>query len=184
MRRMVDRGKAGFTLVEMTLSLALLLVALLLAAQVLEETSHLFAETSGEALDAPVPLVIARIRGDVLGSMGVVPIPDKDGALVAISIQGFGHQILYRKLGDALFRTVVPQNGDPPGNPVLLWRGVTDWGCRIQGPRLVELEVTYRRRTAPRSPLSRLPAFRRPVTEELTQRMYLLPRGAGLGDTW
>jgi prepilin-type N-terminal cleavage/methylation domain-containing protein len=184
MRRTVDRGEAGFTLVEMTISLSLLLVALLLAAQVLEETSQLFAETSGEALDAPVSLVIARIRADVLGSLGVVPIPDEDGNLVGVSIQGFGHQILYRKLGDALFRTVVPQNGDPPGKPVLLWRGVKAWSCQIQGPRLVELEVTYQRRTVSRSPLPALPAFRGPVQEDLTQRMYLLPRGAGLGDTW
>lgn len=183
-KRGMDRGEAGFTLVEMAISLALLLVALLVAAQVLEETSKLFAETSGEALDAPVPLVIARIRADVLGSTGVIPIPDKDGDLTAISIQGFGHQILYRKLGDALFRTVAPQNGDPPGKPVLLWRGVKAWSCQIQGPRLVELEVTYSRRTSPRSPLPTLPAFRGPVTEDLTQRMYLLPRGAGLGDTW
>ena len=39
------RGAAGFTLVEICVSMALLLVALLLAAQILMETSHLFDET-------------------------------------------------------------------------------------------------------------------------------------------
>ena len=178
------RREAGFTLVEICISLALLLVALLLAAQILMETSQLFAETSGESLDAPLPLVIARIRADILGSTSTVPIPNEDGTLGAVAVYGLGRQILYQKVGDALFRRIVPLNGDPPGKPVLLWRGVTGWSCQIQGASLVELEVTYRRRTLPRSPLPALPGLRGPLTEELTQRMYLLPRGAGLGDTW
>lgn len=178
------KREAGFTLVEICISMALLLVALLLAAQILMETSQLFAETSGEALDAPVPLVIARIRADILGSTGAFPMPGEDGTLGAVAVQGLGQRIVYQKMGDALFRTVVPLNGDPPEKPVLLWRGVTGWGCQIHGGNLVELEVAYRRRTVRRSPLPTLPALRGPVTEELTQKMYLLPRGAGLGDTW
>jgi hypothetical protein len=176
--------EAGFTLIEICVSLVLLLVALLLAAQILMETSQLFAETSGEALDAPVPLVIARIRADVLGSTGVLPTPDKDGTLGSVAVQGLSRRIVYQRVGDSLFRTVVPLNGDPPEKPVLLWRGVTDWDCRLHGSNLVELEVSYRRRTVPHSPLPILPGLRGPVTEELTQKMYLLPRGGGLGDTW
>ena len=177
-------GEAGFTLVEICISMALLLVALLLAAQILMETSQLFAETSGEALDAPVPLVIARIRADILGSTGAFPILDEEDALSAVAVQGIGQRIVYQKEGEDLFRTVVPLNGDPPQKPVLLWRGVTNWDCKVHGGNLVELKVTYRRRTVPRSPLPTLPGLRGPVTEELTQKMYLLPRGAGLGDTW
>ncbi len=177
-------GEAGFTLVEICVSMALLLVALLLAAQILMETSQLFAETSAEALDAPVPLVTARIRADVLGSTGVFPITDEDGTLDSVSVQGLSRRIVYQKVGDALFRTVVPLNGDPPEKPVLLWRGVTDWYCRIHGSNLVELAVAYHRRTVPHSPLPTLPGLRGLATEELTQKMYLLPRGAGLGDTW
>jgi prepilin-type N-terminal cleavage/methylation domain-containing protein len=175
--------QAGFTLVELALSMVLLLLALALAAQILLETSQLFAETSGEALDTPVPLVIARIRGDVQAALGVVPIPGEDGALDTLVLQGVNAQILYQKQGDALYRTVVPQNGLPPGKPELLWRGVTAWGCQLLGS-LVSLEVTYRRRALPHSPLPALPASRGPVTVELTQKMYVLPRGAGLGDTW
>jgi hypothetical protein len=182
--RISRRGEAGFTLVEICISTVILLVALLLAAQILMEISQLFAETSGEALDAPVPLVIARIRADVVGSTGVSPIPDEDGTLGSVAIQGLGWQIVYQRVGDALFRTVVPLNGEPPEKPVLLWRGITSWNCRIHGSNLVELEVTYRRRTVPHSPLPTLPGLRGPVTEELTQRMFLLPRGGGLGDTW
>lgn len=178
------RGEAGFTLVEICISITILLVALMLAAQILMEISQLFAETSGEALDAPLPLVIARIRADIVGSTGVFPTPGEDGTLGSVAVQGLSRRIVYQREGDDLFRTVVPLNGDPPEKPVLLWRGITGWGCRIHGANLVELEVTYRRRTVPRSPLPTLPGLRGPVTEELTQRMFLLPRGGGLGDTW
>lgn len=177
------KREAGFTLVEICISMALLLVALLLAAQILMETSQLFAETSGEALDAPVPLVIARIRADILGSTGAVPIPDEDGTLGSVSVQGLGWRIVYQKVGEDLFRTVVPLNGDPPQKPVLLWRGVTGWDCQIEG-NLVELEVTYRRHTVPSSPLPTQPGTRGPLKEKLTQKMYLLPRGGGLGESW
>ena len=178
------RGEAGFTLIEICISMALLLLALALAAQILLETSQLFAETSAEALDAPVPLVITRMRADILGSTGVIPILDEEDHLIAVAVQGFGQRIVYQKDGENLFRTVVPLNGDPPEKPMLLWRGVTGWDCQILKGNLVELEVSYRRHTVPRSPLPTQPGTKRPLREELKQKMYLLPRGGGLGDSW
>jgi len=177
--------EAGFTLIELVLAMAVFLVALALATQILMETAQLFAETSGEVLDTPVPLVLARIRADVQGAVSVIPIKDAAGELDVLAMQGFGRQILYQKQDDALYRTVVPTGG-PPKKPTLLWRNVTAWKCKMLGPNLnlVNLEVTYRRRSVPRTPLPRLPAFRGPLTEELTQKMYLLPRSGGLGRTW
>ena len=184
-RPLAPGREAGFTLIELVLAMALFLLGLALATQILMETAQLFAETSGEALDTPVPLVLARIRADVQGAVSVFPIEDPDGELVTLAIQGFGRQIFYQKQDEALYRTVVPASG-PPKKPTLLWRDVTAWKCKMLGPNLnlVNLEVTYRRRSVPRTPLPRLPAFRGSLTEELTQKMYLLPRGAGLGSTW
>jgi hypothetical protein len=147
------------------------------------ETSQLFAETSGEALDAPVPLLVARIRGDVQGAVVVFPELDEEGALERVVIRRFGEQVFYEKKGTALYRTVEPDGG---GRHIgLLWPGVVAWSCRRLEPKgLVELEVSYRRRSLPRTPLPALPALRGPVTELQTQRMFLLPRGAGLGETW
>jgi prepilin-type N-terminal cleavage/methylation domain-containing protein len=177
-------GQAGFTLIELSISLALLLLALGIAAQLLMETSQLFAETSGESLDTPVPLVLARIRGDVQGAAGAFPVFDDEGSLVRIVIQGLESQILYTRAGPNLYRTVEPAGGGPR-QISLLWRGVTGWSCRHDFPKgLIELEVTYRRRSVPRTPLPALPAVRGKRTEVLTQRMFLLPRGAGLGETW
>jgi prepilin-type N-terminal cleavage/methylation domain-containing protein len=177
-------GQAGFTLLELLVSLAILLVALALAAQLLMETSQLLAEASGEALDAPVPLILARIRADVQGSVGAYPVFDDDGSLARIVIQDLGRQIVYGKAGGDLYRTVELDDGSPRQTG-LLWRGVTGWSCQRVDPKgLIELAVSYRRRALPHTPLPVLPAVRGPVTEELTQRMFLLPRGGGLGDTW
>jgi prepilin-type N-terminal cleavage/methylation domain-containing protein len=174
----------GFSLLEMMIVLVLLMVGLMIAADLLMETSQLFAETSGEALDTPVPLVIARIRGDIQGGIGVGTVLREDGTLDKVQIQGAGEQIVYEKNGDALYRTVLSDASAPQGSQVL-WRGVSDWGCRIEpGTALVELWVTYSRRAVPRSPLPGIPVDRGATSQQLTQRMFLLPRGGGLGDSW
>lgn len=179
------RRQAGFTLVELSISLVLLLLGLLLAAQLLEETAQLFTETAGEAGDTPVPLVIARIRGDIQGSVGAYPVLAEDGTLARVVITGHPEgEIVYWKEGPTLYRIVTP-DGSPPQPPAPLWRGVTDWGFNlVPGTRLVDLSVVYRRRNVPRTPLAMIPALRGRPYEELTQRLFLVPRGAGLGETW
>jgi prepilin-type N-terminal cleavage/methylation domain-containing protein len=177
-------GQAGFTLIELSVSLVLLLLGLAIASQLLMETSQLFAETTGESLDTPVPLVIARIRADVQGAAAIYPVLDSEGSLVQVVMQGLEGKIIYGRAAGSLYRTVALDAGSPEQTG-LLWRGVTGWSCRQIGPKgLIELAVTYRRRTVPHTPLPTLPAIRGPITEDLTQRMFLLPRGAGLGETW
>jgi hypothetical protein len=180
-------GQGGFTLIEISIALLLMMLGLALAAQLLMETSKLFAETAGEAIDTPVPLVLARIRNDVQGSAAVAPVLQVDGSLAAVTmVGGPDGEVVYTRQGTDLFRSVIPANGDPPRPPSLLWRGVTAWSCQIVAgtTSLVDLQITYRRRSVPHTPLAVLPAYRGPLTEELTQRMYLLPRAGGLGDTW
>jgi len=107
-----------------------------------------------------VPLVIARIRGDIQGGIGVGTVLREDGTLDKVQIQGIGEQIVYEKNGDTLFRTVLSDAAAPQGSQIL-WRGVSDWGCRIEpGTALVELSVTYSRRAVPRSPLPGMPVDR------------------------
>lgn len=186
-RRHEPGSQGGFTLIELSIALLVLMLGLLLAAQLLMEISKLFAETSGEAIDTPVPLVLSRIRGDIQGAAAATPVTQVDGSLLALTmIGGPEGEVVYTKQGTDLFRSVVPPDGSPPRPPIVLWRGVTAWRCQIVPGTtgLVDLQVTYLRRTVPHTPLAVLPAYRGSLTEELTQRMYLLPRAGGLGDTW
>lgn len=176
--------QAGFTLVELLIAMVLLALALAIAAQLLLEASKLFAETSGEALETPVPLAIARIRNDIQGAISVMPLRDEEGTLVQVAIQGYAGQIFYSREGGTLYRTFVPPD-ELPQDPAPLWREVTGWSCDlIPGTKLIDLEVVYTRRSTARTPLPPLPVDRGPLTETLTQRMFLLPRGAGLEGTW
>ena len=178
-------GQKGFTLVELLFSLVPLLLAVALASQLLLEASKLFVEAQGEAGDTPVPLAIARIRNDVQGAYRVDPVTDQNGRLTQIDIRKFDGQIFYRLEGDSLYRTFHRKGEELPQEPALLWRDVASWRCqRVDDTSLIDLEVTYTRRSTPRTPLPTLPAFRGRLREVQTQRMFLCPRGGGLGWTW
>jgi hypothetical protein len=173
----------GFTLLEVLISLVLLMLALALAAQILLETSQVLTEAAAEQLDAPIPLAVARLRGDVLGSAAFTVVEGPRGE-AGLLLEGHpAGTILYERAGDELRRTLLDPGGAPLGEGVLM-RGVTGWSCIEVGPRLVAIEIRYRRRTVRPSPLSTLPAFRGPRTKERTESLLLALRGAGLGDSW
>jgi prepilin-type N-terminal cleavage/methylation domain-containing protein len=175
------RRQAGFTIIEMTIALVLLLVGLLIAADLLMESSRLFVETAAQALDTPAPLAAARIRADIQGSTSVTPqysLLDTN-QLDSVHVRGGGAEIVYQKTGDAIYRVVYPSGG-PPQDPVILWRGVTSWKCdpgSTGSPAF--LSVTYTRRSTPHTPLPVLPADRGGLREEATEALYVLPRGNG-----
>jgi prepilin-type N-terminal cleavage/methylation domain-containing protein len=173
------RRDAGFTLIEMTVALVLLLAGLLIAADLLMETARLFAETSGEALDTPVPLALARIRADMVSASSVTTDLTPEGKLDRVRIQTAGEEIDYQRLGDSLYRLVLPDSG-LAADPEALWHGVTDWSCTEGGTsNPVWFSVTYTRRTTPHTPLPVLPVYRGALAETRIEKFYVLPRGNG-----
>jgi prepilin-type N-terminal cleavage/methylation domain-containing protein len=175
--RSCSRRQAGFTVIEMTVALVLLLVGLLMAADLLMESSRLFVETAGEANDTLVPLALARLRADIQAGTGVAPkLSPLDGKLAEIDVLGGSRDIVYQKIGDSLYRTA--SSGGTVEPPVLVWRQVTDWSCCGEGGPPF-LSITYLRRSTPHTPLPVLPAYRGSLTEEATETLYLLPRGNG-----
>jgi hypothetical protein len=57
---------------------------------------------------------------------------------------------------------------------------VTQWSCEgggLDDPAF--LSITYTRRTTPHTPLPVMPAYRGPLEEEITESLYILPRGNG-----
>lgn len=172
-------AQAGFTLVELMISLLLTLLALGLAAQVLMESAQVLTDTAAEQIDAPVPLALARIRGDVQSSRSY-------SVLSGSRLMLFGHPagtLVYEQSGGELTRTVLDPLGSPLGSATVM-RRVTDWSCLAVTSRLVSITFRYQRHAPRRSPLPTAPGRRGPTSEERMESLLLALRGGGLGVGW
>jgi prepilin-type N-terminal cleavage/methylation domain-containing protein len=181
------RAEAGFTLVEMVVSLLLLAVALAMSVQLLGETQQMLVDSAREALDPAAALIATRLRGDVLGATVAIAAHQPD--LSCDYLELVGHPpgpIFYRLAGGALVRSVVTGGGAPPSSVVML-RGATSFSCvssSLGGPEVVLLAYQYRRTRTRRSPLMLLPALWGPRWEVVSESLVLTPRGGGLGTSW
>ena len=184
-------SEAGFTLPELLISLALMMLVLTLAAGLLMESSRLLVETAAEQNDAPVPLLLARIRGDVLGASSFVSTVAADGESPRLLLVGHPQgTIQYEQVDGDLRRGVI--RGGRIEDEAVVWRGLVTWSCaRVpvldleeQRPDVLRLDCVYQRRSTPKTPLPVLPAFRGPVKETRTETLVLVPRGNGLGTSW
>lgn len=179
-----SRAVRGFTLIEVLVSLVLLMLAFALAAQLLMETSQMLADAAGEQIESSVPLAVARLRGDVLGSSSFTVLNDPDGGPPRLLLEGHpAGAVLYEKDGGEIHRLLLDDAGKPGAESVLL-RGVRGWQCVAVAPRLLLVDIRYQRRGQRPSPLPGLPAFRAPGTEEKSERLLVVPRGAGMGESW
>lgn len=172
---MKDRG---FALLELLIALVLVSLALALTAQLLMESSQMLTAAAAEQTDAPMPLVLARIRGDVRASGGF--------EIVEGRLYLFGHPagtVVYDRAGRDLRRTVLDHHGTVLGSSPAL-RGVTQWSCGEVTPRLLLVTVGHRRSRLRAGVLPQMPSQRGPVAEERTESILVAPRGFGLGASW
>lgn len=184
-------AQAGFTLAELLITLALMMVVLTIAAGLLLESSRLLVETAGEQKDAPVPLILARIRGDVLGASSFAAAASAESGSPRLLLLGHPQgTVRYEQVGDELRRGVV--EGGRVRHETVVWRGLVAWSFSrvpvldLEEPRpdVLRLDFAYRRRSTPKTPLPILPAHRGPVEETRTETLFLVPRGNGLGTSW
>lgn len=166
--------QAGFTLVELLISLAVISLALALTAQVMMEGAQMLTDAAAEQADAPVPLVVARLKGDVRAAAGFEVLPGLEGPALFLHGHPAGPAglVVYQKVGDELRRTVVGA-GEAPA-----LRGVTSWSCAPLGG-VVAVTFSHRRSAIRRGPLPNLPANRGPRSEERTETFLVGPRGGG-----
>jgi len=174
--------QAGFTLVELLISLVVMGLALALTAQVLMEGAQMLTDVAAEQADAPMPLVAARLRGDVRASSGFEVLPGLEGPALFLE----GHPagvVVYQKVGDELRRTVLDETGKVRGEAPAL-RGITGWSCAPLAPGLVAVTLSHNRSAIRRGPLPNLPGQRGPRSEVRSETFLVAPRGAGLGSAW
>jgi prepilin-type N-terminal cleavage/methylation domain-containing protein len=179
MRAAPRRGEAGFTLIELLIASVLLLVALGLAAQLFMESAEQLVDATGEQADPTVPLLLDRLRADVLASSGY-------GTCEADRLLLTGHpagQVLYQRIGGQLHRAVLDPSGTLLGDGIP-WRGVSAWSCQPLGAHLVRLDLQYEIHRVRRTLNPSLPGERGPATEVRNETLFLAPRGGGLGESW
>jgi prepilin-type N-terminal cleavage/methylation domain-containing protein len=168
----------GFALLELLIALVLVSLALGLTAQLLMESSQMLTTAAAEQTDAPMPLVLARIRGDVRASGGFKVVEER--------LYLLGHPagtVVYDRAGRDLRRTVLDDHGAVLGSSPAL-RGVTQWSCGEVGTRLLLITIGHRRSLVRVGMLPQVPGRRGPVSEERTESILVTPRGAGLGLSW
>lgn len=166
----------GFALLELLIALVLVSLALGLTAQLLMESSQMLTAAAAEQTDAPMPLVLARIRGDVRASGGFDVVEDR--------LYLLGHPagtVVYERDGGELRRTVLDQHGLILGSSPAL-RGVTQWSCGPIGTRLLLVTVGHDRSPLRTGVLPQMPRQHKP--DERTESILVAPRGAGLGLSW
>jgi len=173
----------GFTLVEVMISLVLFMIGAAFAAQLLMETSQQLADAAAEQVEAPMPLVRARLRSDVQASHDAACVQRPGEPPEEIRLTGHpAGTVIYRVDEGILARRVEDDHGRPLGDgPVL--RGVESWSC-ADGGGLLFLQLTYRRRAVRRTPLVVEPGARGPLTETRVESLLVAPRGGGLEAGW
>ncbi|MFL6196317.1 MAG: prepilin-type N-terminal cleavage/methylation domain-containing protein [Thermoanaerobaculia bacterium] len=174
--------QAGFTLIEVLISLVLLMVGLLIAAELLMETAQLFATTSRETTERPIPLAIARLRADVQGADSASPLFTEEGDLSGVLLTGPTQAVVYYKEDTKLMRRV-DRGSFEVETPEVIWENVIGWQAEVNGG-VLDLRIDYMLRGAPPSPLPGMPVDRVPGYEMRTERMFFLTRGSGLGASW
>lgn len=178
------RRAAGFSLIELTISLAILSLGLALAAQLLAESARMLAGASAEPRGLPAPVALARVRAEVRASTGFAVVPRGPEEEPALLLSGLAAgDVLYARDGTALVRQVVEPGGEI-GEAAPLMSGVVAWQPYVLGPRLLRIDLSYRAPARRRSPLALMPSATGPATRLVEETLMLAPRGAGLGKRW
>lgn len=180
----MSRLRGGFTVIEAVVSLALGAVFLLLAAQLLRDTSLAALATRRQVLD-PTPQHLAqRLRRDIQRSTGTLRLRGRSDP--AWSRQPLtlmlpsGARVRYEKNADQVTRRLIDAAGASSGDRALL-RGVVSWRWLELSPDLVEIEIGYRRQ-ADGEALRRFTAVPRSSIDKLHLRVAL--RGATGRSSW
>lgn len=138
------RASGGFTLVEVLVALALTLLALTLASQLLVEAQRLFILSGREQRNPVVPVTAGRLRADIQASAAAT---SPGGPTAPLLLTGHpAGAVRYELVAHELLRSVLDDGGRLRSRRPLL-RGVTAWRWRSDGG-VVSVEVDFRREVA------------------------------------
>lgn len=131
----------GYSVVELLVTLGLMSVVVLAAAQMIAASTRVYhAASVGTSTPGVVPLT-ASLRRDVQGASGVVlQLPTWDQR--PLELQGWdGARTRYSHDGEALVRETLDAAGAVTGRRVIA-NGVASWWWRLATPQTVEVRVS------------------------------------------
>ncbi len=176
--RPARRRPAGFTLIELAVSLVIVGLVLALAAQLLGETQLAFVTVARENR-GPAPQIAARwLRQDLRAARALAEdaswLPSSR-PLWLLRAEGW---VSYELRDGALVRTAYDL-ANLPGPPRPLVGGVESWTWRRPAAGLVEVVIVHQE---PLARLLRLPAdLHRPASQSRALRLVIAQRGRELG---
>lgn len=175
-------AQAGFSLIELLVSLVLVGLGLALAAQLLMETSQMLVDAAAEQTETALPLARARLRSDIQACTGTMTVPGLAGPELWL----IGHPagtVRYRKVGREIRRDVAAGVGVWDSETVA-FRNVQTFLVLSASTELVAVEIHVLRRAVRHSPLPALPGVSGPSDEERLETLVAAPRGGGLELGW
>lgn len=135
--------QAGFTLVELLVSLLLLLLVFLLAGRLLVESGRIFA-AAGRELRAPDDeLALRALRADLRGGVPSGSWGADWSSEPLVLLEG-ARAVAWATDGERLFRAEASDAGEPPVQRAQL-DGVIAFRWRVPVPGLFEVEIVRRR---------------------------------------
>lgn len=141
------RADGGFSLVELTVATAILLVGLLMASGLLLRSQITMNRVVGELRDPQPGYAEMRLRRDLEGALAApVGLFGWETGRMAVTT-GAGDRIGWELLGTTLHRQQLDQNGDVEVAQAVL-QDVVEWRWRRAAPRLMDVEIRFRARDA------------------------------------
>ncbi len=147
MRRRASASVAGFSVLELLVSFALLLLATMIAGRLLLESQARMAHSARQALEPVAEIALEQIRADVRAA-GSVPARDYQWNWRPMIL--LGHPVgtvRYERRGRDLVRRVIVQGDPEAGGERTVMREVTIWRWRVrrEAPlQLIEIELSHR----------------------------------------
>ena len=138
--------QAGFTVLELIISFAILLIAMMIAGRLLLEAQARMSHSARQALEPVAAIALKQIRADIRSSTEV---PAYGSAWNWEPLILLGHPngtVSYKKLGDDLVRIVSRGSVTEPASRIIL-RSVSVWRWRLnpEAPLpLVDIELGQR----------------------------------------
>ena len=136
-----DPGAAGYTLLELMVTMSLVGIVLLAAGQIIGGAGRLLLANDQQMADPQLSSLSTSLRRDIHRSSGVVHVvPSWDeGPLDLASWDG--GRIRYVLEGEALVRETVAAGSSSVGRRVVV-NGVSSWWWRMVTPQFIEVRVT------------------------------------------